>query len=269
MKMISIKTMIAQIIRDARIKDATYAEDMLEWIPGIMGELQTGVTLISKSALVQVQFHKAPLPCGLEAVRAVTLGGHSRLHYNDPDTDVNYAHPVHTSSPGSIFLSVGKTSENIQDMELPGGAQSSYNESTLVPYNQLPFCQYWYRDLPEVLETSLVSGILRIHFLSIPVDELGYVLIPDNENYKRAVYYGVRLRLIEAGYPENGLNWNLCSQQFEHYAGRALGEIRYPSIDKMASMHRNLTRLIPPANYYENFSSNQSEESYPHNPWQH
>ena len=270
--MISIQTMIAKIIRDCRLKDATFAEDMLEWIPSAMGELQTNLTLSPTSELVQVIFHKAPMPNGLQAILSVTHGGH-RMAYANPDQDINYAKIQQGNvMPGSVFLSQNKDTENVMDLESASILNSSYMESTLQPVdNAGQGGQYWYRDLPDCIETSLSNGMIRVNFMQIPMDEEGFPLIPDNENYKEAIYYKIRQKLIEAGYPDSVLKWEVCMQLFEKYAGRALGEIRYPSTDRIEAMNRTLTRLLPPSNYYENFSDNRSQEAYPisRSTWRH
>lgn len=262
--MVSIKTMIAKIIRDTRLKDSAYADDMLEWIPSAMGELETTWTLSHSSALVKVVFHKAPLPCGVESITSVVYGT-NRMRFATPDYDVSY-HKTPTSSftGDSVFLSRNKTVENVQDMEISTPADSSYSQSQLFNASSLPYCHHWYRDLPECIETSLEKGMIRVNYLGIPVDTDGYPLIPDNENYKEAIYYKVRMKLIEAGYPDPTMKWEICMQLFEKYAGRAMGEIRYPSPDRMESMHRTLTRLIPPPTYYQDFGLSTHDEHYPH-----
>lgn len=263
MKMISIKTVIAKVIRDTRLADASYADDMLEWIPSAMGELETTWTLTPSSALVKIRFHKGAWPCGAETLTSVEYNG-TRMDYANPDIDIAYARlNVPLADTASVFLSKNATGSVTSNIESSDIAESSYNQSTLKAVPNLPLGNFWYRDLPDAIETSLVNGVVRVNFLGIPVDEEGYPLVPDNANYINALYYNCRMKLIEAGYPDSVLKWGECMQLWEKYAGRALGEIRYPSVDRMEAMKRNLVRLLPPTNYYENFSSNHTTEHYP------
>lgn len=261
--MVSIKTVIAKVIRDTRLQDASYADDMLEWIPSAMGEMETTWTLSPSSALVRIRFHKGAWPCGAEEITSVTFNGR-RMDYANPDFDISYASlSTSTADSPSVFLSKNATGSVVPNMESNDIADSTYNQSVIVPVPTVPLHPYWYRDLPDAIETNLVNGVIRVNYLGIPVDEEGYPLVPDNANYINALYYNCRMKLIEAGYPDPVFKWDQCMALWEKFAGRALGEIRYPTVDRMESMKRNLTRLLPPTNYYENFSSNHSAESYP------
>jgi hypothetical protein len=94
------------------------------------------------------------------------------------------------------------------------------------------------------------------------VDADGLPLIPDNENYKQALYWYVRAMMIGSGYPDKQFTYEQCIQQHEHYAARAMGEITYPSPDDMENIKNTLVRFIPPPNYWENFFRTDAEGFY-------
>lgn len=262
--MVSIKTVIAKVIRDTRLADASYADDMLEWIPSAMSELETSWTLVPGSELINIRFHKGVWPCGAETLTSVTFNG-QRMEYANPDYDINYAKlAIVQSDNASVFLSKNPQGSVIPNIESSDIANNAYNQTGLIPLPTMPLSGYWYRDLPDAIETNLMNGVIRANFQGVPLDKEGYPLVPDNANYINALYYNCRMKLIEAGYPDTVFKWQEVMQLWEKYAGRALGEIRYPTVDRMESMMRTLTRLIPPTNYYENFSDNRSHEQYPH-----
>ena len=55
--------------------------------------------------------------------------------------------------------------------------------------------------------------------------------------------------------PDARMDYSFCTQEFERFAARALCEITYPSVDKMESLYRSTTRLIPAQHHWENFGA--------------
>ena len=112
----------------------------------------------------------------------------------------------------------------------------------------------WYSTELDWLTTSIRDGVLRLHYYSMPVDEEGLPLIPDNENYKEALYCYVRAKMIGAGYQDPLYKDDRdLMQRFETYGRRAINEITYPTPDQKEQQVRTQVRLIPPTNYWENF----------------
>jgi hypothetical protein len=75
-------------------------------------------------------------------------------------------------------------------------------------------------------EVTLITKRLK-------VDSRGLPMIPDNENYKEAVYWYVRAKMIESGYVDPVFNWTDCIKNHQLYGARAISEIRYPSTAEM------------------------------------
>ena len=59
--------------------------------------------------------------------------------------------------------------------------------------------------------------------------------------------------LIGAGYEHKVFNYQFCDNEFEKFAGRALGKIKMPSADGMQKLHNSFVRLIPPTHFHEDF----------------
>lgn len=109
------------------------------------------------------------------------------------------------------------------------------------------------------INTSFCDGTIRLYYLEVPLDDEGFPLIPDNENYKQALYWYVRGMMIGAGYPDPVFKYSDCEQKFELHGARALGEIRYPSTDQTEAVYNNQVRLIFNDNAWANFFENSSE----------
>jgi hypothetical protein len=103
------------------------------------------------------------------------------------------------------------------------------------------------------LNTSIKDGEVRLYYYALPVDFNGLPLIPDNEDYKQALYYYVRAMMLGSGYEDKMFSYEQLMQHFEIHAARARNQIRYPSTDMKEQQIKTQVRFIPPANYWENF----------------
>lgn len=268
----SIQSVIARVIRNTRVQDSSYLIDMMEWIPEAMGKMQTQQQLKRTFQDVEVAFHKGKLPCDLVDLLAVEYKG-QRLRTGNSVKNITTGHDLQgiDASTPSLFVSVIKdnTSGYVRIPGSPDRMEKVENHiwnSDLVSKEGNPIrnCDVqgsdYYEIEMEYINTSFSDGTVRLHYDALPVDAQGMPLIPDNENYKEAIYWYCRARMIGCGYNDTVFNEKDLMQRFELYATRAISEITYPSPDVMESRINTLVRFIPPANYWENFFRNDSPE---------
>ena len=136
----------------------------------------------------------------------------------------------------------------------------SFLASTVEAVNALSCSPETYYTELGYINTSFCDGTIRVFFKALPVDADGFPLIPDNQDYKQAIYWYVRGMMIGAGYNDKLVNYNNCEERFEKHAARALSQIKYPSVDKTAAMFNNSVRLIFNENAINSFFENQSRE---------
>lgn len=263
----SIDEVISRIIRNTRVQDSSYIQDMIEWIPEAMGQMQTRMPLTYKYHDTEINFHKGKMPCGLIYLAAVEYDG-VRLPYSSTAKHYATGHKINDknkseASTAQVFTSVIKTNPNDTYFDQNNILWSSTLEPTtnlnvIVSADQHP--SHWYATELDWITTSIIDGTLRLHYLSQPLDENGLPLIPDNENYKEALYMYVRAKMIGAGYDEKVFREQDLLQRFEVYARRAINEITYPTWDQKEQQVKTQARFIPPPNYYENFYRVDSHE---------
>jgi hypothetical protein len=258
----SIQSVIARVIRNTRVQDSSYLIDMMEWIPEAMGKMQTQQQLKRTFQDVEVAFHKGKLPCDLVDLLAVEYKG-QRLRTGNSVKNITTGHNIKDGmiQTPDLFTTVIAT----QNQKEFTSEQNHIWGSTLTPAEPLTVnCDVqgsdYYEIEMEYINTSFSDGIVRLHYDALPVDAQGMPLIPDNENYKEAIYWYCRARMIGCGYNDTVFNEKDLMQRFELYATRAISEITYPSPDVMESRINTLVRFIPPANYWENFFRNDSPE---------
>jgi hypothetical protein len=274
----SIKSTIATIISLTGVKDTNFVFMFDSWIPMAMGILKTKFTLSNKWADVPIHFHKGELPNDLRVPKAVEYCGHRLAKGNSvetvgiPPSPQKKRNRLGTTNGFEYVPQFYNTP--VQPGDNPGDDTIIYTQDLVSlsadHCNGLPGCSHWYDTELGYITSSIEEGILRVHYRAIPVDEDGLPLIPDNENYKMALYYYCRAMMIGAGWEDKVFTYDKLmgfegqrKGYFWQHAERALGEIRYPAVDAMEYKVNEWTRLIKDENYFNNFfSSSHPERKY-------
>jgi len=266
----SISEVVGRIVRKTRVQDTGFLVDMEEWIPEAMGLMQTKVSLQPAWQDVDINFHVGKLPCGLITIQGVEWNGH-RLKYNTGTRTFNA--PKQRTLPGTGAKLPGVTPFLTipYAREVPDEGGLIYDSTAIkLPYcisvdqyNCLPACEQWYStSIGGYIQTSFADGCVRVHYSTIPLDDNGLPLIPDNENYKEAIYWYCRGCMIGAGWEDPVFSFDYCDRKFDLHAARAIGQITYPSVDQMEMKVNAHTRFIPPANYFESFYTTHEPEQF-------
>lgn len=243
----SINEVIARVIRNTRIQDNSYIVDMMEWIPEAMGYMRTKMELKPACIPIEINFHKGKLPCGLIHLVAI-VHQDKRVRYN-----TGILHNIPNKEYTGLFLSTIKTQES------PNG--NNFWQSDINPLT-LPESDATYDIEMDYINTSICDGTVYAFYLTQPLDESGLPLIPDNENYKEALYCYCRNRMIGSGYKDNVFSERELLERFELYASRAMAQITYPSVDIIQERLTSMIRFIPPQDYWENMFHVTPEKQY-------
>ncbi len=251
---VSSKEVIGRFLRRTRITDSSFIDDIWEWLPEAMDKLKTRNQLDPKWAELTVVNHCVKLPCGLYSLDAVVYNG-NRLRegssvasvHNMPSLNTNF-----NSAVTSVYEpDTNITIENHLDVRVSG--------SDLQLATQFDHSEYYKLQL-DYIQTSFEEGTIVVYFLKRPIDEQGYVLIPDNEDYKEALYWYLRMMVIEAGWEDPLFTWDKCYDLFYNIHGpRAITDISYPSVDTIERIKQSTTRLIPAQHFYEDFFTNSEQ----------
>jgi hypothetical protein len=241
---ISIDEIVGRVLRNTKLQDTAYFADLLIWITEAMADMKTKWVLRQVFFDSNVHFYKAEMPCGLVVLTAVEYKG-ARL----PQRNVG-RHPSSwptEAQTSDVFIS------SVKKVESPNGMTAYEQDSAVIP---VPVSQTdWYQeDGPGYIATSFKEGLIRFHYKETPHDKHGWPLIPDQENYKEALYWYCRMKLIESGWIDPVLNWEACYQQYSMNCARGKAATRYPSTNRMEEMCDMIT-LIPPQNYFDTYGN--------------
>lgn len=211
----SVKEVIGNVVRNTRVTDTQFLLDIPEWIGEAMSFMRTRMDPVYKHKDISINFHAGSLPAGLISVECVEycgkqlrLGTQRRHHFN----------------------------------------HSGYHQSMKFTewYHKLPYCNdTYFTEMGTIKTPSLCDATVRVHYKSIPTDEEDFPLVPDNANYKQALYWHCRAMMIGAGYEDKTFNYEYCDAQYEKYAARAIAGIHYPSVEEMHSRIQDISRFLP------------------------
>lgn len=246
-KTVSSKEIIGRLLRRTRVTDSSFMDDLLEWFPEAMDKLKTRQQFESCYKTLKIENHSAKLPCGLVSLDAVAHKG-NRLREGSSVANVKKMPSLNNRiNKASIFVpDTDHTIENrLQDRISGTDLIEMKDDSTIGQYYKLQL---------DYIQTSFKRGKITIYYLKRPVDDEGYLLIPDNEDYKEALYWYGRMMMIEAGWEDPVFTWDKCYFQFyQVHAPRAITDISYPSVDTVERIRQATIRMIPPQHFYEDF----------------
>jgi len=267
---VSAKEVMARIIRNTGYRlPSVYHDDILEWIPEAIGMLQVTRSMEKVSTPdcgspgeYRVKNHMHPLPCGfqgLDAVedengRVIPEGG-DITDLRRPTTQQHRGLAEGNSEVRPTVFNVNPLQHQTQDgtpTTKPGSTIPLYG-TDLEKMQSIPSEFQYYKISGNYIQTSFEEGFIKLHYWTIPVCSEGYPLIPDNENFKQAIYWYVLSMLIGAGYQHKVFSFDQAFEYWEKYANRAVNEVSYPSISSMHRLAKSSVRLIPPINFYEDF----------------
>lgn len=249
-KSISIDGVIAKIIRDTRIQDSSYVSDFYEWIPEAMTLMRTQQELVSRCMPIKVNFHVGRLPCGLVHIDAVEYKG-KRLRWHN---GVRMATSASTQTDG-VYESVITFTQAMSD------PTTKVVDSKLVPPSDF-HSHHGYKLELDTIKTTFADGEVIVYYKTTAVDDRGLPLIVDHGDYKEAIYWYVRMKLIQSGYedPMYRNDDRMAFQRWELHAARAISDITYPSVDEKEAQLAMHVRFIPPTDYYESFFNTKLSE---------
>lgn len=277
-KYTSVKEVIGRVIDDVGSKLPNhYFDSMLEWIPQGIRMLETKYQLVLKSTgnytesteekdphALYTKNHVVPIPKDVMTIMAVEDEFGERVRLASAQVDYTNQTDRYTTGGGG-YLDARATNFQVDVFDHNGANPATQGAGSTVPWDGSDIKQVAssglkasYKIQGNMIQTSVECMFIKLHYLSLPTDQDGYLLVPDVEEYKQALGFYVLRQLIGAGYKHPIWNgppgWQHYNAMFEKYAGRALGVIKYPEIDRMEKLRTGFAeRLIPAHHAYDDF----------------
>lgn len=213
----SIKSIIAGLYRDLGVNTEINEQEIVEWVAEALNLIGSYAQLEEVSSIITIANHRVLLPCGFLYPKDITFRGKS----------------------------------------LSWSTKSAANNYQCEDCNRIPTCctDYNFYISDGYIHTSLPEGDLCIVYLSIPVDEEGYPLVPDNVYFDKALkayctYMLDRIQfrrglIPDKVYQESKVDWLF-------YVNSARGSANMPDSAQMERLKRIWVRLIPKQGEYAN-----------------
>ena len=107
----------------------------------------------------------------------------------------------------------------------------------------------------RILFTSFPEGMVEIAYKSIPVDEEGFPLLIDNENYLAALEAYIKKQVFTIKFDQGKIPAPVLQNAQTEYAwlaGQLNSEFTIPSVSEMESISRFYQSLIKSTRYFDN-----------------
>ena len=117
----------------------------------------------------------------------------------------------------------------------------------------------------RIIYTSFPEGVVEIAYKSIPVDDDGYPLLIDNENYLAALEAYIKKQVFTVKFDTGKINGNVLQNAQQEYAWLAKqleSEFTVPSVSEMESITRMINTMIPKVREFDDGFEGLGDREY-------
>lgn len=190
-------------------------------------------------------------------VRFIGIHGYSRL-YEDREADVDI-HEFRGLLPCDLISIVqvkdgcsGICLRSMTDSFTPGLLPSPPH----TPHPHMPYIpprapghgEPTFKTQGRVIFTSFPEGSVRIAYKAIPVDEDGFPLLIDNENYLACLEAYIKKQVFTIKFDQGKISSGVldnAKQEYAWLAGQLQSELTIPSYSEMQSIQNYITSILP------------------------
>lgn len=233
----SVGTILWKVLKNPLCNELSL-EEASEYALEFIKLLGAPVVYLTKLEHLKLNCYKAELPCDLLYLEGV--------RYLDCDNIGSAGGPVAMRESSNIYHLDTTEFDNTNGRYLNHGN----NEFT-------------YKIQKGIIFTSMEEGTIELAYKGIALDEDGYPLIPDNQDFMLGCEYYIMSRYLEGLW----LMGKITDKAFEYinqkryfYTPAAFTSLQMPSIDKMETIMNGLNRLIINDTAHENFFKKYGEK---------
>jgi hypothetical protein len=263
MRYVSIKTVIGRIITDVGTHVSFPFSSMKEWISSVVKMHLPTPKLAKVSYELEIKNHRVSKPCDILQILAVTnVATNCRMHYGldvrDSTRNRDIEIPSSVEEEFKSFHFPAVTLVKVLDDE-GNLIKQIMNPKVDLEKQRLNFGEDYYEENMDYIQTSFESGTIIVDGLELYKDEDGFLMIPDSEVLKEAIYYWVLNKLIGRGYKHPVLGFSDTYTLYKDYARKISGVLNFPSVDKWQSVINDNVELMPTLDKWETFYNNREQ----------
>jgi len=254
-KNISIKHVISKVLADNDVQEETFrVSDCISWAAealeriGAFPELTVNVTGKGGEPLLEIKDYRVVLPMGL----------HSIIQAAYADTAEGPFYPMRRSS-GSFDHVRGETviADNTDPENPVYGIKDEDLNKTSFNYDIV------YTVVPGYINTNIREGHIMLSYRTIPLDEDGYPIVPDDAGFIDALYWYITMKLLYPKWVIGTVRENVymdARSSWNYYSKQAYGNSLMPDGDMLESIKNTWNRLIPELGDNNTFFSTTGQE---------
>jgi hypothetical protein len=289
-KYISLKSIMEQVYADNGYQFELPWIDCMQWteealnLIGHPRQYVKKVTGHKENPDLEIKNYRAKLPCDFHRLEQIAVNGmpaeyssntfHHLLSGDCCDIDNNQNSSLYYSSDQMITrnwgtdvltydeatgsysyqqrdlldsMNLNLQSDGTQDFLLGNGNYSENRRITFDINN-------------EHITLSVKEGKVCMAYLSVPTDEEGLPLIPDDTSYQLAVKKYLTMKIDYIAWRRGELRPDIfqhSEQEWQWYVGQAGNKAKMPSIDQLEGIKNQVLRLLPNINAHETFFRDQ------------
>lgn len=244
---ISIKNIIAKVYQDLDLSTEIDIGMLIEWSAEVLGKINVYQQLDTKYDKLKVCNYKVEIPCDLVYLNRVGYNGIQLSKVSGGDTYFPTAKPKYNMDPQSVNMN------KLANEAFLYGMSYSFNKTneTFIMENG------WFK-------TSFKEGELDIQYQSLPVDDEGFPLVPDDESYRDAIFWYIAHKYFYIKSISEDRFWRFykdAEEKFRYYVNQAGANAMMPDIFTLENIKRNYLQLLPKVNSYDRFFSDLNKPS--------
>lgn len=190
-------------------------------------------------------------------VRFVSIHGYSKL-YQDKETDVAI-HEFRGLLPCDLIsivqvrdncngICLRSMTDNFTPGLVPPPPHSPHPHTPYIPPRAHGHGEGTFKTQGRVIFTSFPEGSVRIAYKAIPVDEDGFPLLIDNENYLACLEAYIKKQVFTVKFDQGKIAAGVLQNAQAEYswlAGQLASEFQIPSYSEMQSITNYVTSILP------------------------
>lgn len=212
-KNVSCKAIIAKVYRDFNPSHSGWVGNAIEWIGEGLQQIGTHIALETTTFDLEVKEFRVKIPCKADSIQAIEYECRKL--------------------PRNNAVNFNDNCKCVRDLETHPNASYSLN--------------------PNYIRTSFEEGSIKVHGLSIPVDNDGYPMIPDEYNTKEALSWYVMMKMISRGYKHHLFSYKDAYEFWQDMYPSAQNAIIAPDPDTYERFKAMWSNPIIDPNWAENF----------------
>lgn len=257
-KVESLDRVIAKVISDLGLgQDEIPFTDFVEWSADALEHIGAYYQFSEKEVLILIENYEGVLPC--DFYKQVQLTDACDLTYSNIDSE----NSLYAGSLQALLEKAGVSYDdlNVQEQFIV----SSRGLESITSYDQIVTKLQHNKNLignPTInkntnkdfninhnrITTAFQTGILRLQYLALPVDEKGWPMVPDNVSFRDALFWKIAYQ-ISMRNPKLMANpimqdMRYCKSQWDYYCTQARAAANMPDLDMTVRIKNNWLRLV-------------------------